>query len=159
VLLARLGGSVRVQAPDERASIPILSGGERTVRVAAGTRVLVGPGARAVLTFPDGSDVMVIDDASLEVLDPKRGALVRAGSLRFLSVDLRGQGTVELPGGTLAQGNGSRFVVRRIRERILRLETRGGSAATVQRGGATVALEAGRFVEVPYNHVGARGAN
>jgi len=153
VVVARLSGRVEVQAPNERAPIPIPSGGNRAVRVPPGTAVVVAPGGRALLTFPDGSDLMIVDDATLDVLDPSRGPLVRVSSVRFLSVDLRGQASLELPGGAVAEGNGSRFVVRRIRDRLLRFETRGGSPATLRLGGVGLVLEAGRFAEVPVTGV------
>lgn len=149
-LVVRGADPVFVKRPGERAATPLAYYGKEA-RLPAGSWVLVGPGGRAEVAFPDGSAAAASGEAALEILEPSasEGTLLRAASLRRLEVEIHGGARFELPGGAVARGDGGRFLARLVDPGLLRVESRGSSPVRIRLAGEEVELSGARYADYP----------
>ncbi|HET6203800.1 MAG TPA: hypothetical protein VFI25_13470 [Planctomycetota bacterium] len=149
-LVLRSADPVSILPAGEEGARPLASY-EKTFRASRGSWVLVGPGGRAEIAFPDGSFVAASGSCALEVLGPGGGEdlLFRAASAERMTVALRGDARAALPGGALVSGDGARFVARSLGEGRVRVESRGSVPVRIRLGGDEVLLDGARSVDLP----------
>lgn len=156
VVVLRHADPVRVRPPGTNSGRP-LAFYDKLTRLSAGGQVVVAAGGRAEILWPQGSTVMLYDNAVAWIGSPSRGEeildLSRVDRARIM---LRPEDRVRLVGGSVLYGEGGPYVLNLLSPGTLAVHNQSKGSASVAFREEVFLLGPGQRVVLPLLSAGGR---